>query len=59
VKVAPWVAAVLAEGFDDLLSRYPDCKITQAEFSEFSIPLLAWLGLIVLIHPRRTLPDWL
>jgi hypothetical protein len=59
IRLAPKVAAVLADGLDDLQSRYPGCDVARATFARAAIPLLAWLGLIVLIDPRRSLPDWL
>jgi hypothetical protein len=59
VRIHQYVGVVLKFGRDDLLRRFPDCSISQAEFSSAALPVLKRLGRVALIDPRKPLPDWL
>src|SRR5690349_398713 len=59
VRMHIYLGYILMAGGDDLLERYPDCRMSRAEFSRAAIPALERLGFIVLVDPQKPLPDWL
>ena len=59
VRLHPFIGYSLNDGWHDLISRYPECKVTPAMFSRAAIPILERLGLIVLINPYGDIPAWL
>jgi hypothetical protein len=59
VRVHEHLGYILMNGGNDLRDRYPDSRVSRAEFSRAAIPVLARLGFITLIDPEKPLPDWL
>ena len=61
VRMHKYLGYILMEGGNHLLRRYPDQRMSRADFSRAALPVLKELGLVVLIDPVDSLPprEWL
>ena len=59
VRMHEYLGYILMEGRNHLLRRYPDQRMSRADFSRAALPVLKELGLVVLIDPVDSLPEWL
>jgi hypothetical protein len=59
VRLHEYLGYILMEGGNDLMRRYPDMRVSRAEFARAALPVLERLGLVILIDPLKPLPSWL
>src|SRR5438874_2335251 len=59
VRMHQYLGYILMEGGNDLVRRYPDMRVSRAEFARSALPVLQRLGLVILIDPLKPLPSWL